>query len=216
METSAVVPHPSPSTADPGTTKTVRPKATTKAPAATAAVRRASACKSTDRALVVGSTTAATFSICETSASRAYYRGLTPANGESVEVDNVVRTSNGWLVTARDGTTYAISAANMVITLTTGDQVTSRMVSYQTVGGQQSAAATPARRDANGFALGGPPAPTPPANYNNPSHADCLKYLSELRAWSDYQNQHRPAGSTNDLPGSGDVQYLWSACHLNY
>jgi hypothetical protein len=169
-----------------------------------------------DHVLAVGSTNNAKFSICRTSAGGTYYRGLTPANGESVEVDNVVRTSSGWLVTAHDGTTYAISPASMVITLTTGDEVTSRMVTYQAAGGRQSAAPTPIRRDRNGFALGGPPAPTPPADYNHPSHSDCLRYLREVRAWSSYQNQHRPPGSTNDLPFSGDVQYLGTVCHLSY
>jgi len=74
----------------------------------------------------------------------------------------------------------------------------------------------PVRRDANGFALGGPPAATSPANYDHPSHSDCLQFRDELRAWSNYQNQHRPAGSTNDLPSSGEVQYLYVACHLEY
>jgi len=74
----------------------------------------------------------------------------------------------------------------------------------------------PVRRDANGFALGGPPAPRGPANYEHPSHADCLRHLREVRAWSHYQNAHRPAGSTNYLPSSGDVQYLFVVCGLRY
>jgi cell pole-organizing protein PopZ len=74
----------------------------------------------------------------------------------------------------------------------------------------------PVPRDANGFALGGPPEPKGPANYNAPSQSDCLRFRDELRAWSNYQNQHRPAGSTNDLPSSGEVQYLYVVCHLNY
>lgn len=74
----------------------------------------------------------------------------------------------------------------------------------------------PVRRDANGFALGGPPAVTSPANYDHPSHSDCLQFRDELRAWSNYQNQHRPAGSTNRLPSSGEVQYLYIVCHLEY
>jgi hypothetical protein len=71
-------------------------------------------------------------------------------------------------------------------------------------------------RDANGFALGGPPQATSPANYDHPSHSDCLQFRDELRAWSTYQNQHRPAGSNNDLPSSGEVQYLYVVCHLEY
>ncbi|TWP33009.1 hypothetical protein [Leekyejoonella antrihumi] len=69
-------------------------------------------------------------------------------------------------------------------------------------------------RDANGFALGGPaPAQQPGAH---PSRQDCLTYLAEDRAWSNYQNEHRPVGSTNALPFSADVQYLYTVCHLNY
>jgi len=74
----------------------------------------------------------------------------------------------------------------------------------------------PVGRDSNGFALGGPPQPSSPANYDHPSHSDCLRFLTELRAWSAYQNQHRPAGSTNDLPSSGEVQYLFVVCGLRY
>lgn len=75
---------------------------------------------------------------------------------------------------------------------------------------------TAIKRDKNGFALGGPPAPAGPANYDHPSHTDCLRFRTELRAWSNYQNQHRPAGSTNDLPSSGEVQYLFVVCGLKY
>lgn len=71
-------------------------------------------------------------------------------------------------------------------------------------------------RDANGFALGGPPAPTAPSNYAHPSHAECLRYRDQVRAWSNYQNLHRPRGATNDLPTSGEVQYLYVVCGLNY
>ncbi len=82
----------------------------------------------------------------------------------------------------------------------------------------KTAAATPTAvgRDANGFALGGPPAPTGPANYDHPTHSDCLKHLDQVRAWSTYQNAHRPPGSTNYLPSSGDVQYLFVVCGLRY
>jgi len=82
----------------------------------------------------------------------------------------------------------------------------------------KTAAATPTSvgRDANGFALGGPPAPTGPANYDHPTHSDCLKHLDQVRAWSTYQNAHRPPGSTNYLPSSGDVQYLFVVCGLRY
>jgi hypothetical protein len=74
----------------------------------------------------------------------------------------------------------------------------------------------PVGRDANGFALGGPPQPSSPANYDHPSHSDCQRFLTQLRAWSTYQNQHRPAGSTNYLPSSGEVQYLFVVCGLRY
>lgn len=79
-----------------------------------------------------------------------------------------------------------------------------------------AAAKAPVRRDANGFALDGPPQATSPANYDNPSQSDCLQFRDQLRAWSNYQNQHRPAGSTNQLPSSGEVQYLYIVCHLDY
>jgi hypothetical protein len=71
-------------------------------------------------------------------------------------------------------------------------------------------------RDANGFALGGPRQATSPANYDHPSRSDCLRFRDELRAWSNYQNKHRPASSTNYLPSSGDTQYLFVVCHLRY
>jgi hypothetical protein len=74
----------------------------------------------------------------------------------------------------------------------------------------------PVGRDSNGFALGGPPQPSSPANYDHPSHSDCQGFLTQLRAWSTYQNQHRPAGSTNYLPSSGEVQYLFVVCGLRY
>jgi hypothetical protein len=74
----------------------------------------------------------------------------------------------------------------------------------------------PVGRDSNGFALGGPPQPSSPANYDHPSQSDCQRFLTELRAWSTYQNQHRPAGSTNYLPSSGEVQYLFVICGLRY
>jgi len=71
-------------------------------------------------------------------------------------------------------------------------------------------------RDVNAFAPGGPPPATVPLRYDHPSHSDCLKFRDEVRAWSDFQNAHRPSGFTNHLPSSGDVQYLHSACGLGY
>ncbi|TWP35196.1 hypothetical protein [Leekyejoonella antrihumi] len=180
----------------------VTPQASKNAQAKTATVGGASGCKFTDVALALGRTTAAHFSHCRTSAGRTYYRGLTPANGESVEVDDVVWTSSDWLVTASDGTSYEISPASMVITLTTDARFTSRMVTYRGSGGQQVAGPTPVRRDANGFARGGPPTPTSPSNYNHPSHADCLRFLTELRAWSNYQNLHRPLARPTTSPAA--------------
>jgi hypothetical protein len=79
-----------------------------------------------------------------------------------------------------------------------------------------SAKAAPVRRDANGFALGGPPAPTAPANYEHPSQSDCLRFRDQLRAWSDYQNLHRPRGAISNLPSSGEIQYLYAMCGLDY
>lgn len=69
-------------------------------------------------------------------------------------------------------------------------------------------------RDANGFALGGPPPARQPGSH--PSRQACLTYLAQDRAWSNYQNEHRPVGSHNALPFSADVQYLYVVCHLNY
>jgi hypothetical protein len=71
-------------------------------------------------------------------------------------------------------------------------------------------------RDVNAFAPGGPPPATVPLSYDHPSHSDCLKFRDQVRAWSDFQNAHRPSGFTKDLPSSGDVQYLHSACGLGY
>jgi hypothetical protein len=74
----------------------------------------------------------------------------------------------------------------------------------------------PGPRDVNAFAPGGPPAATVPLSYNHPSPSDCLKFRDQVRAWSDFQNAHRPSGFTKDLPSSGDVQYLHTACNLGY
>jgi len=74
----------------------------------------------------------------------------------------------------------------------------------------------PGSRDVNAFAPGGPPPATVPLSYNHPSPSDCLKFRDQVRAWSDFQNAHRPSGFTNHLPSSGDVQYLRSACGLGY
>ena len=74
----------------------------------------------------------------------------------------------------------------------------------------------PRPRDVNAFAPGGPQPATVPLSYNHPSPSDCLKFRDQVRAWSDFQNAHRPSGFTNTLPSSGDVQYLHSACGLGY
>jgi hypothetical protein len=74
----------------------------------------------------------------------------------------------------------------------------------------------PGPRDVNAFAPGGPPPATVPLSYNHPSPADCLKFRDQVRAWSDFQNAHRPSGFSKDLPSSGDVQYLHAACNLGY
>jgi hypothetical protein len=75
---------------------------------------------------------------------------------------------------------------------------------------------TGAGRDVNAFAMGGPPPATVPVGYDHPSHPDCLKFRDQVRAWSDFQNAHRPPGFSRDLPSSGDVQYLLTACGLSY
>lgn len=72
------------------------------------------------------------------------------------------------------------------------------------------------RRDANGFALGGPAYPSAPANYDSPTKRECDRFRTELRAWARFQNGHRPPHATAELPSSGDVQYLYVVCHLNY
>lgn len=74
----------------------------------------------------------------------------------------------------------------------------------------------PGPRNVNAFAPGGPPPATLPLSYTHPSPSDCLKFRDQVRAWSQFQNAHRPSGFTNDLPSSGDVQYLHSACNLGY
>jgi hypothetical protein len=75
---------------------------------------------------------------------------------------------------------------------------------------------TGAGREVNAFAVGGPSPATVLVSYDHPSHSDCLKFRDQLRAWSDFQNAHRPAGFTRDLPSSDDVQYLSAACGLSY
>ncbi|MEP7369708.1 MAG: hypothetical protein ABI662_08645 [Dermatophilaceae bacterium] len=71
-------------------------------------------------------------------------------------------------------------------------------------------------RDVNAFAPGGPPIATVPPSYDHPSAPDCLKFRDQVRAWSNFQNAHRPIGFSNDLPSSGDLQYLQTACGLAY
>ena len=71
-------------------------------------------------------------------------------------------------------------------------------------------------RDVNAFARGGPSPATIPASYGHPSHSDCLRLRDQVRAWSAFQNAHRPTGFSTDLPSSGDVQYLHMACGLGY
>lgn len=70
--------------------------------------------------------------------------------------------------------------------------------------------------DEGGLALGGPPEPTIPAKKGNPSPSECVKLRSQLHAWSDYQNGHRPADSTDRFPSKGDVRYLATKCGLKY
>lgn len=81
--------------------------------------------------------------------------------------------------------------------------------------GGSSSAAPATGLDANGFALGGPPYPAAPSDFEQPSSADCSRFARQLHAWADYQNAHRPAGY-NGLPSSGDIQYLGMACHISY
>ena len=112
----------------------------------------------------------------------------------------------------------AAAAKAMAARVAAGRKTAAAKAATARVSAAREAAAVkaPVRRDANGFALGGPPAATSPTNYDSPSNSDCLQFRDELRAWSNYQNEHRPAGSTNDLPSSGEVQYLYIACHLEY
>lgn len=79
-----------------------------------------------------------------------------------------------------------------------------------------AAKSAPVRRDSKGFAVGGPAAATRPADYDNPSSSDCRKYRDQVRAWSDYQNAHRLAGSASLLPSSSDKQYLSTVCDLTF
>ena len=68
-------------------------------------------------------------------------------------------------------------------------------------------------RDANGWALGGPPQPSTP---NHPTPASCATFRNQLHAWSDYQNAHRPYPSANSLPMSGQIQWLFTVCGMKY
>ena len=94
------------------------------------------------------------------------------------------------------------------------DQVKA-MISPQPISTSEPLTA-PGRQDVNAFAPGGPPPATVPLSYDHPSHPDCVKFRDQVRAWSDFQNAHRPSGFTNDLPSSGDLQYLHAACNLGY
>lgn len=71
-----------------------------------------------------------------------------------------------------------------------------------------------ARRDANGFAVDGPALPDAPSEQS--SAAECRAYRDQLRAWSNYQNAHRPPGATAGLPMSSQVQNLYLVCNLGY
>ena len=94
------------------------------------------------------------------------------------------------------------------------DQVKA-MVSPQPISTSEPLTA-PGGRDVNAFAPGGPPPATIPLSYDHPSHTACVKFRDQVRAWSDFQNAHRPSGFTNDLPSSGDLQYLHATCNLGY
>ncbi|MEO8519215.1 MAG: hypothetical protein ABI438_08520 [Dermatophilaceae bacterium] len=73
----------------------------------------------------------------------------------------------------------------------------------------------PAGPSIDAFALGGPAPATVPANYSHPSPAECLKFRDQLRAWSQYQNAHRPTGFVS-LPSASDLQFLTTSCGLSY
>ena len=141
-----------------------------------------------------------------------------PSESEVAHVKKVAAEAQAQKDTAKqlkDQTAAAQAAAAQVATAKKA--AAAKAAAARVAAARKTAAVNaPVRRDANGFALGGPPAATSPANYDHPSHSDCLQFRDELRAWSNYQNQHRPAGSTNDLPSSGEVQYLYVACHLEY
>lgn len=70
--------------------------------------------------------------------------------------------------------------------------------------------------DEDGFALGGPLAPTIPAKKGNPSPSECVKLRSQLHAWSDYQNAYGPGDTTVRFPSKDDVRYLATKCGLKY
>ena len=82
-----------------------------------------------------------------------------------------------------------------------------------TTSASRSSQTSDVARDANGFALGGPPRPS---LAEHPTKTQCTTYRDALVAWSNYQDQHRPAGSTNLLPMSGEVQNLAFTCNLTY
>ena len=141
-----------------------------------------------------------------------------PSESEVAHVKKVAAEAQAQKDTAKqlkDQTAAAQAAAAQVATAKKA--AAAKAAAARVAAARKTAAVNaPVRRDANGFALGGPPAATSPANYDHPSHSDCLQFRDELRAWSNYQNQHRPAGSINYLPSSGEVQYLSIVCHLEY
>lgn len=73
----------------------------------------------------------------------------------------------------------------------------------------------PAGPSIDAFAVGGPSPATVPAIYNRPTHSECVRFRDQLRAWSQYQNAHRPAGYAK-LPSASDLQFLTTTCGLSY
>lgn len=163
------------------------------------------------------STTVSSVSSTPVTASSTHHSGDGSSSRSAVASAHrpTVRTSAP--TTSAITSTSAPTTATLATTATTSVVQTSKQSNCATYPGGSGLTIDPCiRRDKNGFALGGPTYPKSPADYTHPTPTECSLFRTQLRAWSDFQNAHRPPGATNGLPFSADVQYLFTVCHLDY
>jgi diguanylate cyclase len=72
-------------------------------------------CNYTNPAVVIGRTADSALVICETGASRFYYKGVGLKNGLSVEIEDPLQTGTGFVAT-NNGVQYSVSTGALVIT----------------------------------------------------------------------------------------------------